>query len=442
MAPELAGVVEIHLHRRSAMSQRAIRAVLAVPLLSLFAVTTTHASGFRLPEASIYGLSSANAVVADPKARGAIAYNPAAMSFHTGGNLVVGLVTIDPEIAVTTAAGHFESDVDTPFYVPNLVITGQVRPTVSIGLTVSSPFGLETNWPNETFPGFGPLPSPPYPPGTNIDGLEPSRSKLEMANFNPNVSVKLGPNTSVAVGIDYYWIKDVRLDTQAIKMAGDGDGAGFNLALMHTAGNWSTGLSWHSRVDTPIQGTISGGLFGQGTSPAKTELTFPAMLQFGVRNQTTPDLALEFDIEHTDWSSFNAITIIHQLPGATLVSSPVVSTNAWDDSLAFRFGGALNIGPATQLRFGYTFDQSPNADEHFSARVPDADRQLFSLGVGQKIGGWELEAGYMYVLWSDRTYDSTAPFGSFGSDANGTNLYNGAYEADAHVFGLGVNGDF
>ncbi len=420
------------------MSNRTRRTFLLAPLLSLFAAPTAWASGFRLPEASVYGMSSANAVVADPKARGALAYNPAAMSFHPGVNLVAGVAAVDPAIAVTTAAGQSESDVDTPLYAPNLVVMGHAGPAVSLGLSVNSPFGLETNWPDETFPGFisTPLPSPPFPPGTIIDLLEPSRSKLEMANFNPNVAFRLGTNASIAAGVDYYWVKDLRLDTQGIRFSGDGNGTGFNLAFMHAAGSWSTGFSWRSRVTTDVAGSTSaGGL----TAAANTEITFPAMIQVGVRNQTTPTLALEFDIEHTDWSSFNALVISHSHPG---LASPIVNTNAWGDALAFRFGGALDVGPATQLRFGYTRDQSPNKDTHFSARVPDADRQLFSVGVGQTVGTWMLEAGYMYVLWDDRNYDSAAPFGSFGTDASGTNLYNGAYEGNAHILGLGVNGKF
>jgi len=414
------------------MSHHSHRAFLLLPVLSLFAAPAALASGFRLPEASVYGMSSANAVVADPKARGALAYNPAAMSFHPGMNLVAGVAAIDPEISVTTAAGHSDSDVDTPLYAPNLVVMGHTGPAVTMGLSVNSPFGLETNWPNGTFPGFaGP-----------IDGLEPTRSKLEMANVNPNVAIRLGSNASLAFGVDYYWIKDVRLDTKAIKMSGDGDGVGVNLAFLHTAGNWSTGFSWRSRVTTDIEGTISGGLAAQGSSAASTEITFPAMMQLGVRNQTTPTLALEFDVEHTDWSSFNSLVITHSLPPTTGVGSPVASTNGWSDALAFRLGGALDVGPATQLRFGYTRDLAPNKDTHFSARVPDSDRQLFSVGVGQTVGTWMVEAGYMYVLWDDRNYDSAAPFTSFGTDANGTNLYNGAYEGNAHILGLGVNGSF
>lgn len=408
------------------MSCRARRVSSALSLLSSLAIASVHASGFRIPEASVLGLSTSNAVVANPAERGALAYNPAAMSFHDGVNVVAGLVAADPTNEVTTLAGTKASDVDTPFYIPNIVLMGHASPAVSLGLNITSPFGLETNWPNETFPGFaGP-----------IDGLEPSRSKLQMANVNPNVAFKLGTNASIAVGVDYYWIKDVRLDTQAIKLSGNGDGVGVNFAFMHTAGDWSTGFSWRSRVTTDIDGSVSaGGL----AAPTNTEITFPAMIQVGMRNQATQALALEFDIEHTDWSSFNALVISHSHPG---LASPIVSTNAWDDALAFRFGGTLELSGATQLRFGYTRDKTGQEDTHFSARIPDADRHLLSVGIGQDIGNWQIEAGYMYVRWDDRTVDSAVPFGAFGGDANGTNAYNGAYKSTAHLFGLGVNGRF
>lgn len=386
------------------------------------------ASGFRIPEASVYGMSSANAVVADTDSPGALAYNPAAMGFHSGTSFVAGITTVDPDITVTTASGQFSSDVDAPFYIPNLVFAGQLGSGISAGIIINSPFGLETNWPDETFPAFaGPF-----------DALEPSRSKLEMANFNPNIAILLAPDTSLAIGFDYYWVKSVRLDTAGVKISGNGDGVGLNVAFLHRmASDWSVGLSWRSRVTTEIDGTVSAGGI---SAPATTEISFPAMLQAGVRSQVTPTLEIEFDVEHTDWSSFNVLSVSHTHPG---LPTPITSTNVWKDSLAFRIGGSLDLGPSTELRFGYTTDKAPNLDTHFSARVPDSDRQLFSVGVGQEIGGnWTVEAGYTYVLWEDRNFGTGVPFGAFGTDPSGTNAVNGNYEADAHLFGLGVNGNF
>ena len=71
------------------------------------------------------------------------------------------------------------------------------------------------------------------------------------------------------------------------------------------------------------------------------------------------------------------------------------------------------------MRAGYARDLTGQGDEHFTVRVPDADRHLFSVGLRHALsGGWEVEAAYMYAMVDDRDYVSTLPFGTYGSDPN------------------------
>lgn len=405
-------------------------------LASLSAAPAVHASGFRIPEASIAGLGSANALVADATDPGALAYNPAGMGFHDGMSLTAGVIAIDPNISVITATGPHDSSVDSPFYVPTLFLMGKINPQWSWGLNVNSPFGLETNWPDETFPTFGPLPSPPFPPGTNIDPLEPSRSKIAMVNINPNIAFKANANTSIAFGLDYYYVKEARLDTQGVKLNGDGGDIGWNIALMNVNGPWSFGISYRSPVEVDIEGTLSA---GPSSGPGKTTITFPALLQVGTRYQVNANLALEADIEMMRWSSFDVLTVTHGAPG---VPTPIVSVNDWNDAFAYRFSGSYKLDANSKLRFGYSFDQTPQDVARFNPRVPDSDRHLFSVGYSQNIVGWTVDAGYTYLAAKSRDVVSPVPFGVYGTDANGTSAYNGKYQFNAHLFGLGVSKKF
>ncbi|MEO6697719.1 MAG: outer membrane protein transport protein [Gammaproteobacteria bacterium] len=121
------------------------------------------------------------------------------------------------------------------------------------------------------------------------------------------------------------------------------------------------------------------------------------------------------------------------------MTNPVLNANAWNDSTAYRLGATYQLYPDLQLHFGYTYDETPQPDEHFSARIPDNDRQLFSVGVAKEMRGWMLEAGYMYVLFKDRTVNSARPP---ALNPNGTLLYNGTYKADVHLFGVGFSKKF
>lgn len=396
-------------------------------LLSLGLLATgglAHASGFRVPEVSTAGLSTSNALVANPKEIGALPYNPAAMAFHEGTNLAAGLTIIEPNTTYTNPNNGVSSDSDPSkaFYVPNAYMMGHINPDLTWGVGVTAPFGLQTKWAPGTFA---------FPGG--LAALQPTFSKIEMLNFNPNVAYKIGGNLSVAVGVDYYLINDLNLNTVAADIHGDGDGWGYNLAVLYAVGPWSVGASYRSAVAAEVDGSVD--VAGTSTG-ANTTVDFPSMFQIGARYQATETLAVEFDIDRTGWSTFDRITI--NRTGTT----PIISTNNWDDANAYRLGATYDLQPNTQLRFGYTFDETPQPDDSFSPRVPDNDRHLFSLGMAQKMNGWTVEAGYMYVMVKDRDISSDVAYVSPAQDPNGSNAFNGEYETDIHLLSLGVSTKF
>lgn len=397
------------------------RLSIAIALVCGGVAGSVQASGFRVPEASIAGLGLSNALVANPNETGALAYNPAAMAFHPGKTLVGGIILIDPTNEVTNSAGHTEANGKDTFVKPGLYYMDHINSQWSWGINVGAPFGLETQWPAGTFPNYAAL---------GAAAFEPAKSKVEMANINPNFSYKISPNTSVAFGVDYYYVKDVNLNTQALTIEGDGDAWGWNVALMHRTGPVTLGLSYRSSVDTDIDGSVSG--FGVSGS-ATTGVEFPAMLQLGIHYQVNPQLAVEFDYDRTEWSSFDALIISHTNPAP--IPNPIINENNWRDSQAFRFGVVYDLDAVNQLRFGYSLDNTPQSAEYFSARVPDNDRQLFSVGYARDMGGWLLEAAYMYVTVDDRTIAEP-----IFAPTNG--LSNGKYESDVHLFGIGVSKSF
>jgi long-chain fatty acid transport protein len=163
----------------------------------------------------------------------------------------------------------------------------------------------------------------------------------------------------------------------------------------------------------------------------------PWRLQLGVRYEITDQLAAEVDWTRTGWSEFTDLTI-ELKPGGTLVSD----LNEWDDANAYRLGVTYQMRPNTQLRLGYSYDETPQGDDHYTARIPDSDRHLFSIGLAQTFGqGWAAEAGYMYVMNEDRDYEGSQPYVP-GGPTNGTTAYAGEYEAHAHVIGIGISKQF
>lgn len=403
--------------------------------MALFLVSSAlSASGFRIPETSIAGLGTANAMVANYKELGSIPYNPATMSFLEGRNLVVGGAHVKTDIHVDPDNGTATDNTgDSSLFIPHYYYMSTLNPTWSYGLNINVPFGLETKWPAGTFSSFA---------GALVS-YAPEASRLEMLNINPNVSYRAG-NVSVAFGINYYDIRTLVFNTQKIRIDGSGGDIGWNIAALYVENDLSVGFSYRSPIKVDLDGRLSESIVGT-TSDATASTEFPSILQLGARYQLNYDWAVEFDIDRTGWSSFDTVNIKHS--DTVLISATgkntITSTNNWKDTNAYRLGAEYRTDPRGKLRFGYSKDNTAQDDHYFSARIPDADRQLFSLGYLRNLKTWGFEIGYMYAKGDERNINSTTNYliqaAGGNTDPNGTNAYNGKYRSNVHILGVGFN---
>ncbi|WP_058553473.1 OmpP1/FadL family transporter [Thiohalocapsa sp. ML1] len=413
-------------------------------IVAICASSNTVASGFAVPELSTAGVGTANALVANPEERGAIAYNPAAMAFHEESTINLGMLLLNPDLSVNIPGGGGDATTADWFVAPMAQIAIRIDDRWSAGLGVTAPFGLETRWALNTFPQLTGV-----VPGTNIPlSPQPTQSKLEIVDFTPTVTYKVAPEFAVSAGADIYWARAAQLDSSISQMEGDGSGLGFNLSAMYVKDRFSAGVNFHSASTLDLQGNFTAldrRLVMGGMSPSQTaelDLDLPWRLQLGVRYEFIPDkFAVEFDWTRTGWSEFEEIKIVGDLNGSILSDDQ----NQWTDANAYRVGATYNLTEATQLRFGYSFDETPQGDKYFSARVPDNDRHLFGFGVAHKLNDRvHVELGYMYVKLEDRDFRSTRPYdrATAPADINGTTALSGKYESDVQLIGLEISTSF
>lgn len=227
------------------------------------------------------------------------------------------------------------------------------------------------------------------------------------------------------MGIMFYDVNSLVFNTQSININGSGNGYGWNLAMLHTTKRVDFGLSYKSSVNTNLKGTVASNLLGG--NPARANLEFPDMLQIGLLYRINDKFNVEFDIERTGWNVFDQIVI--EYDNAALGTRTITSTNNWDNATAYRLGATYQISDKTKLRFGYSYDETPQPEVTFSPRVPDNNRQLFSIGVGHDFGGWMLDAAYMHVVVDDRSVAAST-------------FYNGTYESSVDLLGVGLSTTF
>jgi long-chain fatty acid transport protein len=416
---------------------------LAVGAIGTFgAAGGAQASGFLLPEASTAGIATANAMVANPSDLGAIPYNAAAMGFHDS-SIALGALMIGPSFSVTNTTGTHDSDGANWLGGPMIQAAIKVSDRWRIGLGLTAPFGLETRWAYGTFPALSQSRRVPGL-GTVPTGNHPTASKLEILDLAPTGAFRVNDNLSLAAGLDIYSAQTAQLDSNLGQMHGDGYGLGFNLGAMYRIKALSLGLTYHSAPTLSLEGNytpsnmtlVAAGRLQQGQR-ASLDLTLPWRLQLGARYAFTDTVAAEFDWSYTGWEKFDRLEITGNRTGTLIFGD----TNAWSNSSAYRLGLTWQVRPQTQLRCGYAYDQTGQDDAHFSARVPDSDRQIIGVGIAQGLGnGFLLEASYAYVMADKRTIQSTVPY--TGGDVNGTSAINGTYEMDANIIGIELTKTF
>jgi len=433
------------------------RQTLAAAVLLTLGSSSAMASGFSVPELSTAGVGTANAMVANPKDRGAFPFNPSAMAFHEQSSWSAGALFLAPSFSVRNEAGKHDSQGAEWFAAPLFQAALRINDKWSLGFGVNAPFGLETRWESGTFPSLDqtrlvPLP-PPLGPTVLPVSPQPTQSKLEILDFVPTVSYRVNDNLAVSAGADIYWVKSATLNSTWTDLEGDGSGVGFNLSALFSKDAFSAGIAFRSAATAELNGfytalnptlvAIHGATAGaQGIPPSQTadlDLNLPWRLQLGVRYEITPALAVEVDWTRNGWSEFDKIQVDGDVSG-TLIED----TNEWKDSNAYRFGVTYQLLEATQLRFGYSYDEKAQPDDYFSARVPDNDRQLFAVGVGHSLqGGWQVEAGYLYATTGERNVRGVRPYDpSMPGDINGTTALAGKYESDVHMIALEVSKGF
>lgn len=430
-------------------SHHGIRPSLALAGLAagLFMAPQALGSGYAVPEISTGGVGTANTLVANPRERGAVPFNPAASAFHDESWASIGTVLISPSFSVRTASGHHDGESPDWLAAPLFQGVIKINDRWTAGVGLRAPFGLETDWNINTFPALtGTINLPPQAGGGSIPASpQPTESKLEILNLVPTATYALSDELAISAGIDFYWVKTALLNSSITQLQGDGTGWGFNLSALYAKGPFSAGINFHSSSTINVEGSYSAlyptmVLIGAlpPSQTAELDLTLPWRVQLGARYELTPALALEVNWNRTGWSEFDEIKVTGDVTGATILRD----TNDWEDANAYRLGMTYQLQEKTQLRVGYAYDETPQGDQHFSARVPDSDRHLLSLGVGQQLAdGWQVEAGYMYVMFEDRDYRSAKPYLG-GGNINGTDAINGNYRAHVHLIGLEVSKSF
>jgi len=402
------------------MKTMTLRVVPAL-LLAVFS-GAAPAAGFQLWEQNASGIATAfagSAAIADNAST--IFFNPAGMTRLPGVQLSAGVTGVRPSFefsnngssgtgVLSGLSGGNGGDAGGWHAVPNGYFSVQLAPDWFVGLGISAPFGLSTDYEDSGW----------------IGRYQALKSEITTVNYNPSVAYKLSDKVSLGLGINYQTIDAEMTNATPLglyRVEGDDGAWGWNAGALFTLSPaMRVGLSYRSSMNYTLEGTRS---VGAASSSAKADLKLPDIFILSVWQQVSDRWEAMGDLSYTNWSTLNSLNIQHA--GGTDVES-----FNYKDSWRIAWGAAYKASDAWKLKFGIAYDQTPTRDGDRSARVPDNNRWWFSFG-GQWNGGayGVIDAGYAYLYLKETNIGQTRSFGPAGSST-----LNGTYDSSAHVLGV------
>ncbi len=379
-----------------------------------------NAAGFALIEQSASGMGNAFAGgAASAEDASTIFFNPAGMTYLPDSQLVIAAHAIKPSAEFNNHGSHHAlspllatgggdgGDAGDWAFVPNFYFSRAVSDKVRLGIGISAPFGLKTEY-NDDWVGR----------------YQAIKSELKTININPSIAFKASDQLSLGLGIsamraeadltsavDFGTLLGAphARDGKA-RLEGDDWGWGWNAgALFQVRSDTRIGVAYRSQVHQTLDGTVKysnvpaalqahpvlGPALANGAITAK--LTTPDSFSASVFHQVNDQWDVMADLTWTHWSKFENLTATRP-SGAVVTSVP----ENWDNTIRVSIGGSYRYNDALKARIGMAYDESPVPSEFRTPRIPDNDRTWLSLGANYKLTqAGSLDVGYTHIFVQD-----------------------------------------
>ncbi|MED5508718.1 MAG: porin [Pseudomonadota bacterium] len=389
------------------------------------------AAGFAIKEQSVTSLGRAfagSAAVAEDAST--IFFNPAGLTYLERGELDLGLNYIKPQSEFRNDGSNINNaipltggnggDAGSEAFVPNFFLSHPVNDKVTLGLGVTAPFGLVTEYRDDW-----------------VGKYLAVKSEMLTVNFNPTIAIKASEKLSLGFGVSAQYI-DVKLskmvdlggdpnvaDARA-KLKGDDWGYGINMGLLYQATEQTRiGLAYRSKISNTLEGdgTLK---TNTGTTLADEKITagldLPETISLAIHHDINDQWAVMADATWTRWSRFEELLI--ESDGILATQKP----EDWENSIRYGIGLSYQHNDKWQFRTGIAYDETPIPNsQRRTARIPGTDRKWVAFGASYHYSNnIVIDAAYAHLFMDDPRIDESE------------GLYNlrGDYDASVDIVGL------
>ena len=360
---------------------------------ALLAGVFSYAGGFRVSLQGVKQLAMAHTSAHTEDASVAF-FNPAGISFIPNKlSVAVGgfgaITEVEYQSLETLQSYKTENPLGTPLYA---AIAYKVTNNVSVGLSVTTPFGSTVKWADDW---------------TGREIVQ--KMELKSFYFQPMVSYKF--NDWASIGVSYIYAKGIvdwdkavtnlggTLNINDEKATGSGFGVGFYLK---PSSNLDLSIAYRSPVimkaDNGVA-TFTGVPEAVLTSPqlnvgADGQDAFTAELPLvdeytiGLTYKITPKWLVSADFNYHGWERYSKLTLDFENAqvGNQADKTVLVSPKNFKNAKTFRIGTQYMLTDKLAGRLGYYFDESPYEDKYFIPETPSFDASVVTAGLGYKFG--------------------------------------------------------
>lgn len=406
------------------------------------------AGSFYLQEQSVRGAGRAFSGEAADRGVGSLWWNPASIA-RSGRELSVGLhaIKIDSEVRNTGSYVTYPGGVNVPVVnprntevdpiesglVPNFAFATPIGDRFALGVSVAAPYNFTTKYEQGSFARYDAL-----------------TSELRSGDASLTLAYQVNDWLDVGAGLNAQYVKakltssmpsvSPLLPDGSSSLEGDGWDFGWNVGAQVHKGPWDFGLSYRSKIEHELDGDVAIALTGplapnSVTTSGTASFNTPWFASASVRYAVNDRLTLNAQVNRIGWSEFQAITVEYPNGG------DVIHQN-YKDVTTGAIGLDYAISDKTTLRAGVGYDPTPTRDSLRTARIPDADRWLLSVGGSTEVTeGVTFDAGLTYIAFSDSTIHDDRAFYA-GTPAAVTSHLRGEAEGSALVASIGARWTF
>jgi len=447
--------------------QRPIRTIVSTAVATIIATSAAHAGSFSLyTESSARAIGNYAAGIAAEAADASTGwYNPAGLALLHTQQAVMSGAGVFPSSKISGNTTYTTTGVPTPYvqsftnmegakngFVPAFHYAKPIGENATVGLSMTSPFGLATDW----------------------SRISPVRyaatySELLTVNLSPELGAKVTEHFALGAGLDLQWAKvkfnsvlgapaamqaasvvpgifPSRLDSYSANK-GHSVGVGFHVGGMGMFNENHTriGLNYQSTMKHKFHGYSR--LVGSLASPNLVTVTPAAVLatnSSATFSSSTlysnpielPDVvtlsgyqdvneswAVLGSVVYTGWHTLRTIQLNNVAAfssGSGRVLANSTSTLYYDNAWRAALGLNYTVNPDIMLRVGGGYDQTPTNDANRDVRIADSDRWALSAGAHyQARPNIGIDVGYTHLFSTGNVpINKTAVIGSSTFNVN------------------------